>query len=179
MKGRDEEHAGRTKIRLPLRLDDLLCQMFIFTSTNLRQCLSVADIGSVFVEIPRGRRRTEGHTEECQAPPQPSWRTSWRSQRNHPQSHPKGEQSARWRGDTWTGMKGQTSQAPIRGCSPWCFLISMSSLATLQALKAPSTTASGEPTKVQTVLLVDLPASTSRRVQPANDVKMRMKKEEF
>lgn len=56
MKGRDEEHAGRTKIRLPLRLDDLLRQMLIFTSTNLRQCLSVADIGSVFVEIPRGRR---------------------------------------------------------------------------------------------------------------------------
>ena len=55
---------------------------------------------------------------------------------------------------TCTGMKGQTSSAPMRGCSPWCVDISMRAAAVLAAANAPSTTASGLPTKVYTVLRV-------------------------
>jgi hypothetical protein len=45
--------------------------------------------------------------------------------------------------------------------------MSMSLLAVLAALSAPSTTAVGTPTNVYTVLLVDAPGSTSSRVHPA------------
>ncbi|MBI3593080.1 MAG: tyrosine-type recombinase/integrase [Nitrospirae bacterium] len=50
------------------------------------------------------------------------------------------------------GINGQTSVAPMRGCSPLCLLMSISSPAFFIALNAASITASGFPTKVTTVL---------------------------
>lgn len=95
-----------------------------------------------------------------------------------------------------TGMKGHTSIAPIRGCSPvqkrhfckinecdvwWyysisatastavpeCLVMSMSLNATRAAFSAPSIAASGGPTKVYTVLFVEDPGSTSSKLQPS------------
>ena len=65
-----------------------------------------------------------------------------------------------------TGTKGHTSSAPMRGCAPWCFRMSMRALATRAAASAPSTTAAGSPTKVTTVRFVDAPGSTSSSEQP-------------
>ena len=65
------------------------------------------------------------------------------------------------------GTKGQTSVAPIRGCSPECLLMSMSSDAFLMAKKAASITSSGVPTKVTTVLLVAFPGSTLSSFTPS------------
>ena len=65
------------------------------------------------------------------------------------------------------GMSGHTSVAPMRGCSPWCLLMSISSLAFFIARKAASTTGPGSPTKVTTVRLVALPGSTSSNCTPA------------
>ena len=50
---------------------------------------------------------------------------------------------------------------------PFCLLISISLKATLAAPRAPSITASGEPTKVYTVLLVESPGATSSSEQPS------------
>src|SRR5712691_11130313 len=65
-----------------------------------------------------------------------------------------------------TGTNGQTSRAPMRGCSPWWRRMSMRACATRAAARAPSTTAAGSPTKVYTVRLVERPGSTSSSVQP-------------
>ncbi len=64
------------------------------------------------------------------------------------------------------GISGQTSVAPIRGCSPWCRRMSISSAALRMAWNAASTTGSGSPAKVTTVRLVAWPGSTWRRVAP-------------
>ncbi len=92
-----------------------------------------------------------------------------------------------------TGIKGHTSIAPIRGCSPVqkhhfyklyscekgmststiftvvpeCLVMSMSLNATRAAFSAPSMTAMGGPTKVYTVLFVEDPGSTSSKLQPS------------
>ena len=66
-----------------------------------------------------------------------------------------------------TGTNGQTSVAPMRGCSPWCLDMSMSSPAFLIRRKAASTMVSGGPTKVITVRWVELPGSTSNRRTPS------------
>ena len=63
-------------------------------------------------------------------------------------------------------MKGQTSRAPIRGCSPVCCFMSIRGKAALAAFRAPSTILSGPPTKVKTVRCVDSPGSTSKSVTP-------------
>ena len=52
-----------------------------------------------------------------------------------------------------TGIIGQTSVAPILGCSPFCRDMSMSSDAVDIALNAASFTPEGSPAKVITVLL--------------------------
>ena len=65
-----------------------------------------------------------------------------------------------------TGTIGQTSSAPMRGCAPWCFDMSMSALAATAPWNAASATASGAPTKVYTVRFVSAPGSTSRRRTP-------------
>ena len=52
------------------------------------------------------------------------------------------------------------------GCSPVCFLMSMSVKATLAALSAACTTEAGSPTKVNTVRLVEAPGSTSSSTAP-------------
>ena len=67
------------------------------------------------------------------------------------------------------GISGQTSVAPIRGCSPLCLLISINSPAFFMARKAASITASGTPTKVTTVRLVALPGSTFSNRTPSTD----------
>ena len=51
--------------------------------------------------------------------------------------------------------------------APLCLFMSMSCAATLAPFSAPSTTSSGEPTNVYTVLLADAPGSTSRREHPS------------
>ena len=66
-----------------------------------------------------------------------------------------------------TGINGQTSVAPIRGCSPLCLLISITSAAFFIAKYAASITALGSPTKVTTVLLVAFPGSTSNNFTPS------------
>ncbi len=66
-----------------------------------------------------------------------------------------------------TGTKGQTSVAPCRGCAPVCSRMSMSSAAFFMSPKADSSTASGSPAKVITVLLVAAPGSTSSIVVPS------------
>ena len=66
-----------------------------------------------------------------------------------------------------TGTKGTTSVAPIRGCSPLWWRMSMSCAALATATKAASATASGAPTMVTTVRLVLAPGSTSRSRAPA------------
>ena len=48
------------------------------------------------------------------------------------------------------GISGITSTAPMRGCSPVCFVRSISSAAFLASFTAASTTASGSPMKVIT-----------------------------
>ena len=68
-----------------------------------------------------------------------------------------------------TGTNGQTSVAPIRGCSPVCRRMSMDSAAAAMARNAASTTASGAPAKVTTVRLVALPGSTCRSRAPTTD----------
>ena len=50
---------------------------------------------------------------------------------------------------------------------PWCLVISISCDAARAPFNAPSTTASGVPTNVYTVRLVDIPGSTSSRLQPS------------
>ena len=65
-----------------------------------------------------------------------------------------------------TGIKGHTSQAPIRGCAPLCWRMSISSVARLIAATAASHTASGSPTKVTTVRFVASPGSTSKSFTP-------------
>ena len=65
------------------------------------------------------------------------------------------------------GTRGQTSVAPIRGCSPECLRMSISSAAFRIARKAASTTASGGPAKVTTVRFVERPGSTSRSLAPS------------
>ena len=66
-----------------------------------------------------------------------------------------------------TGTSGQTSVAPMRGCSPLCCRMSMRAAASWIARKAASTTSAGAPTKVITVRLVSRPGSTSRSVTPS------------
>ena len=63
-----------------------------------------------------------------------------------------------------TGINGHTSVAPIRGCSPLCLDISISSEAVLIELNAASITLSGGPIKVTTVRFIDFPESTSNKV---------------
>src|SRR5262245_55344263 len=65
-----------------------------------------------------------------------------------------------------TGTNGQTSVAPIRGCSPRCLAMSMSDAAFLIARNDASSTASGGPIRVITVRLVAAPGSTSRSMAP-------------
>ena len=65
------------------------------------------------------------------------------------------------------GTSGQTSVAPKRGCSPWCFDMSISSAALRTTRTAASITASGSPAKVITVRFVALPGSTSSRRTPS------------
>ena len=64
------------------------------------------------------------------------------------------------------GINGQTSTAPILGCSPKCFRISISSLALEINLNAASTIISASPTNVITVLLVAFPGSTFNNLIP-------------
>ncbi len=64
-------------------------------------------------------------------------------------------------------MKGTTSIAPIRACSPVCFDISISSNATPVDFIAASKTASGPPTIVTTVRLKSAPMSTSSKLTPS------------
>lgn len=52
---------------------------------------------------------------------------------------------------------------------PWWLVISINCIAILAPFSAPSTTLSGGPTNVYTVLLVDTPGSTSRREQPSTE----------
>ena len=52
-----------------------------------------------------------------------------------------------------TGMKGMTSVAPMRGCPPLCFSMSISSAALAQQANAACLTAWGSPTKVSTIRL--------------------------
>ena len=66
-----------------------------------------------------------------------------------------------------TGTSGHTSVAPMRGCAPWWWRMSITSPAFLTALKAASTTASGSPTNVTTVRLVASPGSTSNSFTPS------------
>src|ERR1700674_434577 len=66
-------------------------------------------------------------------------------------------------------MNGQTSVAPIRGCAPCCFRMSMSSAAFWIPRNAASTAASGLPAKVTTVRLVLAPGSTLSRAIPSTD----------
>ena len=54
------------------------------------------------------------------------------------------------------GIKGHTSVAPIRGCSPLCFCMLMSSDAFIN-LKAALITDSGSPANVITVRFVAFP----------------------
>src|SRR5207237_7572199 len=68
-----------------------------------------------------------------------------------------------------TGMNGQTSVAPMRGCAPLCLRISINSDAFLIARNAASTAASGLPTNVTTVRLVLAPGSTSNSETPSTD----------
>ena len=65
-----------------------------------------------------------------------------------------------------TGMSGQTSHAPIRGCAPLCRRMSITSVARLTPATAASITASGSPTKVTTVRFVASPGSTSSNLTP-------------
>ena len=51
------------------------------------------------------------------------------------------------------GTNGTTSVAPMRGCSPSCWLRSINSAALVMPRYAASSTASGVPTKVRTVRL--------------------------
>ena len=67
------------------------------------------------------------------------------------------------------GISGQTSVAPMRGCSPLCLLMSINSPAFLMALKAASITLAGSPTMVTTVRLVALPGSTFNKRTPSTD----------
>ena len=67
------------------------------------------------------------------------------------------------------GTRGQTSVAPIRGCSPLCLVMSINSPAFLIAKKAASITASGLPTNVTTVRLVAFPGSTFSSLTPSTD----------
>ncbi len=66
-----------------------------------------------------------------------------------------------------TGMNGQTSVAPRRGCSPWWWRMSISSAAFFTTRNAASITASGSPAKVMTVRLVSRPGSTSSSFTPS------------
>ena len=68
-----------------------------------------------------------------------------------------------------TGMNGQTSVAPMRGCAPLCLRISINSVAFLIARNAASTAASGLPTNVTTVRFVLAPGSTSNSETPSTD----------
>src|SRR6266404_295224 len=68
-----------------------------------------------------------------------------------------------------TGMNGQTSVAPMRGCAPLCLRISMSSAAFFIPRQAASITASGLPTNVTTVRFVLAPGSTSSNETPSTD----------
>ncbi len=65
-----------------------------------------------------------------------------------------------------TGTNGTTSTAPSRGWAPWWPVMSMSSIALAVRRNAPSSTASGSPTKVMTVRLVSAPGSTLSSVTP-------------
>src|SRR5436190_6921009 len=69
-----------------------------------------------------------------------------------------------------TGMNGQTSVAPMRGCAPLCLRISMSSAAFSIARNAAFTAASGFPTNVTTVRFVLAPGSTSSSETPSTDL---------
>ena len=64
------------------------------------------------------------------------------------------------------GINGQTSTAPILGCSPECLLISINSLALEINMNAASTMISASPTKVITVLFVAFPGSTFNNLIP-------------
>ena len=64
------------------------------------------------------------------------------------------------------GTKGITSVAPIRGCWPWCLVMSMVSMAFLHSWNAASSMASGEPTMVKTHRLWLPSDCTSKSIQP-------------
>ena len=64
------------------------------------------------------------------------------------------------------GMKGITSVAPIRGCWPWCLVMSMVSAAFFASWKAASSMAAGLPTMVNTHRLWSPSVWTSSTVQP-------------
>ena len=54
---------------------------------------------------------------------------------------------------SFTGMKGTTSTAPMRGWAPVCLVMSMSSTALADRRLVASSTARGSPLKVKTVRL--------------------------
>src|SRR5581483_4982020 len=67
------------------------------------------------------------------------------------------------------GMKGQTSVAPMRGCSPWWVRRSMRSRARAMPRNAASTTRSAGATNVTTVRLWEASLETSRMAAPPAD----------
>lgn len=54
----------------------------------------------------------------------------------------------------------------MKRCKPLCFAMLISLKATLAAFKAPSTTSSGVPTNVYTVLFVEAPGSMLSKEHP-------------
>src|ERR1700693_1434314 len=71
--------------------------------------------------------------------------------------------------DPSRGMKGTTSVAPMRGCSPVCLHRSIRSPATRMPAKAASTAVSTGATKVMTERLWDASEETSRTETPSTD----------
>ncbi len=65
-----------------------------------------------------------------------------------------------------SGMNGTTSTAPIRGCTPCCSRMSITSSALSQAAAAPLSMSSGAPMKVNTVRLWSLSVQMSRSRTP-------------
>ncbi len=66
-------------------------------------------------------------------------------------------------------MNGQTSVAPMRGCAPVCFRMSINSAAFWIPRNAASTAASGVPANVTTVRFVLAPGSTFSSDTPSTD----------
>src|SRR5258708_31694078 len=64
------------------------------------------------------------------------------------------------------GINGSTSVAPTRGCAPWCFVRSISSMALPVPSSAASATASGSPASVTTERLWSASISRSSTYTP-------------